>query len=107
MADQMSHRSKSQIEADQAAIRARLSANLEELISQVHPKAIKQKQVRNVKTLVSGEINNAKAQFQTTTGEWRLDRIAMVAGSVVGAIVVVAVLRTIVRRGKVKGELIK
>lgn len=107
MADQSSQRSRSQIEADLAATRARLSANLEDLIGQVHPQAIKQRQITNVKTLVRGEINNAKSQFQTETGEWRLDRIAMIAGSVVGTIVVVAVLRTIVRRGKVKGELTK
>lgn len=105
MADQSSRRSRSQIEADLAATRARLSGNLEELIGQVHPKAIKQQQIANVKALVGTEVNNAKAKVQTDTGEWRLDRIAMIAGSVVGAVVAVAVLRAIVRRGKVKGEL--
>lgn len=105
MADQTSHRSRSQIEADLAATRVRLSAALEDLIDQVHPAKVKQRTVADVKTLVSGEINNAKAQFKDITGEWRLDRIAMIGGSVVGAVVLIAVLRGIVRRGKVKGEL--
>jgi anti-sigma-K factor RskA len=107
MAEQSSQRSRSQIEADLAATRTRLSATLEELIGQVHPKAVKQRQISNVKTLMRGEINNAKSKVQSETGEWRFDRIAMIAGSVVGTVVVVVVLRTIVRRGKAKGELTK
>lgn len=107
MADQTSHRSRSQIEADLAATRARLSVALEDLVDQVHPAKVKQRQVANVKTLVQGEFDNARSQFRSVAGEWRLDRIAMIGGSVVGAIVLVAVLRGIVRRGKVKGELVK
>lgn len=105
MADQSSHRSKAQIEADLAATRARLSTNLEDLIEQVHPKAVKQREIANVKSLVRSEVNNVKANFKTETGDWRLDRLAMIAGSVVGAVVVVVVLRTIVQRGKKKGAL--
>lgn len=105
MADQKSHRSRSQIEADLAATRVRLSVALEDLIDQVHPTKVKQRAVADVKTLVSGEINNAKSQFKNVTGDWRWDRIAMIGGSVAGAVVLIAVLRGIVRRGKVKGEL--
>lgn len=107
MADQKSHRSRSQIEADLAATRARLSVALEDLIDQVHPIAVKQRAVADVKSLVTGEINNAKSHVKTVAGDWRLDRIAMIGGSVVGAVVLIAVLRGIVRRGKVKGELTK
>lgn len=107
MADQKSHRSRSQIEADLAANRARLSVALEDLIDQVHPTKVKQRTVADVKSLVSGEINNAKSQFKTVAGDWRLDRVAMIGGSIVGAVVLIAVLRGIVRRGKVKGELAK
>lgn len=107
MADQKSHRSRSQIEADLAANRARLSVALEDLIDQVHPTKVKQRTVADVKSLVSGEISNAKSQFKTVAGDWRLDRVAMIGGSIVGAVVLIAVLRGIVRRGKVKGELAK
>lgn len=102
MADQSSHRSKAQIEADLAATRARLSASLEGLISQVHPKAVKQREISNVKTMIRGEIDNAKSKFKNEKGDWRIDRLAMIAGSVVGTVVVVAVLRAIVQRGKAK-----
>jgi hypothetical protein len=105
MADQSSHRSRSQIEADLAATRARLSANLEALIGQVHPKTVKQRQVTNLKTLVSSEINNVTAGFRNENGDWRIDRLAMIAGSVVGTVVVVVVLRAIVHRGKKKSRL--
>ncbi|MDO5498506.1 MAG: DUF3618 domain-containing protein [Propionibacteriaceae bacterium] len=105
MADQSSHRSRSQIEADLAATRARLSGALEDLIDQVHPTKVKQRAVDDVKTLVSGEINNAKSQFKTAAGDLRIDRVAMIGGSVLGAVVLLVVLRGIVRRGKVKGEL--
>ena len=107
MAEQTSKRSRSQIEADLAATRARLSIGLEDLIDQIHPSKVKQRQVSNVKTLLQGEFDNAKSQFKTVSGEWRVDRIAMIGGSVVGAVVLIAVLRGIVRRGKVKGELVK
>lgn len=99
-------RSRSQIEADLAATRARLSGNLENLINQVHPTKIKQRQVDNIKAMVRGEFNNVKSQFRTRSGGWRTDRIAMIGGSVVGAVVLVAALRGIVRKGKVKGELV-
>lgn len=105
MADQTSQPSRSQIEANLAATRARLSGNLEDLINQVHPTKVKQRQVDGMKTMFRGEIDNATSQFRTSTGEWRLDRIAMIGGSVVGAVVLLAVLRGIVRRGKVKGEM--
>lgn len=105
MADQTSHRSRAQIEADLAATRARLSVALEDLIDQVHPANIKRREVARFKTLVSSEVGAAKAQFKTASGGWRLDRIAMISGSVVGAVVLVVVLRGIVQRGKAKGEL--
>lgn len=105
MADQSSPRSRAQIEADLAATRARLSVALEDLIDQVHPAKVKQRQVANLKALVSSEVGAAKSHFKTVTGGWRLDRIAMIGGSVMGAVVLVVVLRGIVRRGKAKGEL--
>lgn len=104
MADQ-TNRSQSQMEADLAAIRARMSGNLEDLIDQVHPTRVKERQVASIKSLAQGEFQNAKDQFMTRAGEWRMDRIAMIGGSVVGAVVLLVVLRGIVRRGKVKGEL--
>ncbi|WP_425308392.1 DUF3618 domain-containing protein [Ammonicoccus fulvus] len=106
MADQ-THKSRSQIEADLAATRARLSRSLEDLVDQVHPTRVKERQVATIKTLAQGEFQNVKDQIKTRTGEWRMDRIAMIGGSVVGAVVLVVVLRSIVRRGKVKGELVR
>ncbi|NNG20282.1 DUF3618 domain-containing protein [Naumannella sp. ID2617S] len=103
MADQNS-RSRSQIEADLAAARARLSANLEHMIDQVHPTNIKRRQVQEFKSFAQGEYDNARQQFKTRTGEWRLDRIAAVGGAVVGFVVFVSVLRAVVRKAKQGGD---
>lgn len=105
MADQTSHRTRSQIEADLAVNRARLSEALEGLVDQVHPARIKERAITDVKTLVTGEFNNAKSQFVGKGGAVRVDRVAMIGGAVVGAVVFIAVLRKIARRGKVKGKL--
>lgn len=94
-----STRSKAQIEADIAAARARLAANVEGLISEAHPKAVAQRRVDDVKTFAATEYDNAKAQFKNENG-WRLDRVAIVAGAVVGTMIFVSVVRKIVGKGK-------
>ena len=99
MADQNS-RSRSQIEADLAAARTRLSANLERLIDEVHPANVKRREVEGFKSFVQGEFDNAKAQVKTASGKWRWDRIAMVAGSVAGFVALLAITRAVVRRAQ-------
>ncbi|OYN94288.1 DUF3618 domain-containing protein [Enemella evansiae] len=103
MADQNS-RSRSQIEADLAAARTRLSANLERLIDEVHPTNVKRRQVEGFKSFVQGEFDNAKDQVQTASGKWRLDRIAMIAGSVAGFVALMAITRAVVRRAQRDGD---
>lgn len=84
-------RTKAQIEADINAARVRLAANLEGLVDEVHPQAIKKRKtdelkadIAKAKQFVTGAAEDAKAQFVTEDGQPRTDRIALVAGIVVG-----------------------
>lgn len=93
-----SSRSKSQIESDLDATRSRLTASVETLIDQVHPKRVKQRQVDNVKRLANAELDNAKATFFNARGDLRKDRVASIAGAVAGVVAVLLLLRRLVRR---------
>lgn len=98
MADN-STRSKAQIEADVAATRARLAANVQDLVDQVHPQNLKRQAVADAKSFAQTEFDNAKSQFVGPDGP-RMDRIAMIGGAIAGVVTLVLVLRAIVRGGK-------
>ena len=100
MANGSTQRSKSEIEADIAAARARLSGGVEELIDQVHPKRIKERQVENVKTFAQGELNRAKAEFKDSRDGWRTDRLLLVGGSVAGIAAFLVTVRALVSRAR-------
>lgn len=86
-----------EIEAEMDAARQRLASNLEGLINQVHPKAVVQRGIDDARTFAAGEFANAKAQVVDANGEVRLDRVALVAGAVVGTITFVLLVRSILR----------
>ena len=92
-------RSKAQIESDIAAARARLSANVEGLISEVHPRAVATRRVDDAKTFAKTEYASAKKQIKDENG-WRYDRLAVVAGALVGTVIFVRVVRSIMGKSK-------
>lgn len=98
--DKPTPRTKAQIEADLAAARARLTGNVEDLIDQVHPNRIKQREVAKLKQLAKAEADNAKAQFVRPDGSLRLERLAVIGGAVAGLVTFIVSLRMIVRRAK-------
>lgn len=93
-------RSRAQIETDLAATRERLAGSIEELIGQVHPKRVKQRQVDAAKSFIRAEVDNAKAQVFYPNGELRTTRLASIGGGLAGFITFVLVVRRIVRVGK-------
>lgn len=99
---QQAPRSQAEIQADLAAARDRLSSSVEDLIDQVHPVRIKQRQIDGLKQMANAEIENAKAQILDEDGKPRIDRIAVAAGAVAGFVTFVVIIRAIVRRGKKK-----
>lgn len=99
MANGSPQRSKSEIEADIAAARARLSGGVEDLIDQVHPKRIKERQIENAKAFAQGEFDRAKSEFKDDSG-WRTDRLVLIGGSVAGVLAFLLTIRAIVSRSR-------
>lgn len=91
-------RTRTEIEADLAAARARLSTGVEDLIDQVHPTRVKQRQVDGFKQLANAELENAKSQVIDPDGGLRTDRIAVVAGAVAGLVAFIVIVRKIIGR---------
>jgi hypothetical protein len=100
VANNSSSRTKSQIEADIGATRDRLTSSVEGLIDQVHPNRIKQREIAQVKSLINGELENAKSLVFNARGDLRKERLAIVGGAVAGAIGFLVIIRAIVRRGR-------
>lgn len=99
MADKDQKRGKAQIEQELAAARARLSGNVQELIGEVHPKAVVQKNLADAKAFASKELGNAKAQVKDPeTGEWRSDRLAMLGAAAAGVVTFLGVVRGISKK---------
>lgn len=97
--DKKPARSKEQIQADLLAARARLSANVETLIGEVHPTAVKDRTVNEAKAFVSAEARNAKKQVKDEHG-WRIDRLIVLGGAVVGLLTFVGTIRAIIGKGR-------
>jgi len=77
----------SSLENDIEQTRDRLAATIDELVYRAHPK-----------TIVKREVSSVKAYFvDPATGAPRTDNILKVAGGVVGAIVVLSIIRRVVR----------
>ena len=100
--DAKQQRTRAEIEADLAATRDRLASSIEDLIDQVHPQRVKQRQIDSARALVTGEIDNAKSQFVYPNGELRISRLAAIGGGVAGFVTFLIVVRKLVRGGKKK-----
>lgn len=90
-------RTREQIEADIDAARRRLAANVEGLISQVHPKAIVANTVSDARTFARGSYEQLKAQVVDSRGALRADRAALVAAAAAGAVAFTLVVRSLLR----------
>lgn len=97
-------RTPDQIEADMNAIRNRLTGSIEGLIDQVHPNRIKQRAVRQTKTLISDEVANLKAQVVDPQGNVRTTRVAILGGALAGVISLVVVIRKLAQRRSTKPQ---
>lgn len=87
-------RTAEQIRRDIAAARARVSANVEQLVEEVHPSTIKDRAVGHARSFAQAEINSAKATIKDEAG-WRLDRVLAVGAAVVGVVAFLLTVRAI------------
>lgn len=69
-----SSRTPDQIRADIAAARAAMSANVEGLVAEVHPVAIKNRAVNDAKEAVAEQVQEARSYVMDDSGP-RWDRI--------------------------------
>ena len=91
-------RGKADIEAEIAAARSRLSSNVEGLVTQVHPDAVKTRSMNDAKDFVAGEAESARAMFVDESGAPRVQRIAYLAVAVVGTVALTIVVKSLFRR---------
>lgn len=89
-------RTPEQIRADIQAARKTMVNNVEGLVTEVHPKAIKDRAVNDAKTFVADKVDEAKSVVVDRDGP-RWDHIGTAVFVAVGVVVTVAVLRGIVR----------
>ena len=90
-------RTRGDIEADIAAARQRLAGNVEDLINQVHPKAIVANTVADARAFVQGSLEQAKAQVVDEHGSVRTEKVALLAAAAGGALTFVLVVRSILK----------
>ena len=96
MADPMV-RTRQDIEAEIEAARQRLAGNVENLINQVHPKAIVANTVADARSFAEGTFEQAKAQVVDERGNLRTERVALLAAAAGGAVTFFLVVRSIVK----------
>jgi hypothetical protein len=93
-------RTRTQIEADLAATRSRLTDSVETLIDTVHPNRVKQRTVATAKQIARDQAEEAKGLVFTARGDLRTKRLISIAGAIAGAVSFVLILRALVRRGR-------
>ena len=95
-------RDSDQIQADVGATRDRLVGAVEALVERVHPQRIKQREVDGARRLAHDELENLKSLVFTARGDLRADRLAKVGGAVAGTLSLLLVLRSVVRRRRLR-----
>lgn len=95
-------RTTAQIRADIAAARARIAANVEGLVEEVHPQAVRERVGQEARAFAQTEINNAKASFTSQVkeddGSWRADRLVLLGGAIAGMITFLVTIRVLINR---------
>ncbi|MFT3889303.1 MAG: DUF3618 domain-containing protein [Arachnia sp.] len=83
----MGNRTVEQIRADLAANRAKLVDATNEAVEGLKPQNIARESVAQVKQFARTEFDSATSQFRDESGAWRRDRLLLIGGAVLGAVV--------------------
>lgn len=94
-------RTAEQIRRDIAAARARVSAQVEQLVQDLHPTTVKDRAVDQARTFAQSEFESAKSTIKDEAG-WRMDRLVAVGGAVLGVVTFLLTVRAITGAGKKK-----
>ncbi|GAA4899335.1 hypothetical protein GCM10025789_16910 [Tessaracoccus lubricantis] len=94
----MSTRSVDEIRVDLAANRAKLANATSEAVESMKPKNIAKESVAQVKQFAKTEFEAATTSFKDEHGAWRTDRLLMIGGAVVGAVVFFMAVSSVANR---------
>ncbi len=83
----MGNRTVEQIRADLAANRAKLVDATNEAVEALKPQNIARESVAQAKQFARSEFDNATSQFRDEKGGWRRDKLLLIGGAVLGAVV--------------------
>ena len=91
-------RTTADIEAELAEARQRLASNVEGLIGQAHPQAIKTRAINDVKDFAAHEVNAATSTVRDEDGNIDWQRVTYLAVAVVGSVAFAVVFKSIVAK---------
>lgn len=100
MADkQKDTRSAEEIQRSLASMRARVAANVEQLVEEVHPSTIADNAKDQAKAFVRSEFTSARQTIKDHNG-WRVDRLLAIGAAVCGVVATLLTLQNLVDRGQ-------
>lgn len=83
----MAERTIDEIRVDLAANRAKLANATSEAVEAMKPKNIAKESAEQVKQFARTEFEAATSSFKDEQGSWRTDRLVLIGGAIVGAVV--------------------
>ena len=92
-------RTQAQIENDLGRAKRRLIENLDGLVAEAHPRAVAFHVKEDAKAFAETQFEEAKQQVKDQYG-WRVDRLVMVGGAVLGAVTFLLVVRSLSKRAQ-------
>ncbi|WGT46429.1 DUF3618 domain-containing protein [Tessaracoccus lacteus] len=87
-----------QLRADLAANRARLVGATNEVAEAIKPQNIAKESVAQVKQFAKAEFDTATSSLRDERGQWNYEKLLVVGGAVVGAVVFFATLNSVAKR---------
>ncbi|MDO5676486.1 MAG: DUF3618 domain-containing protein [Propionibacteriaceae bacterium] len=94
----MSTRTVDEIRVDLAANRAKLANATSEAVEAMKPQNIARESAEQVKQFAKTEFEAATSQFKDEHGGWRTDRLLMIGGAVLGAVVFFMAVSSVANR---------
>ncbi len=101
MATQQSEHDRkiAELKANIEFLQGRVEQTIADAITEVHPKTVVNRTVHDAKAFAENQFEQAKVQVKDEYG-WRIDRIALAAGAVVGMVTFLLVVRSLTKKSK-------
>lgn len=94
----MGNRTVEQIRADLAANRAKLTDVTADVVESLTPQNIARESVEQVKQFAKAEFDSVTTPLRDEQGGWKLNKLLLVGGAVVGVIVFAVTLNSVANR---------